>query len=353
MATNVANDESAIVEQFKIETQDALEKYNRELNDIELKIKQSDLEVSKLTNKNAMVTGTLQQLQGQFDQMTKSDVKNAYDNALDAQQRLFLMRGQLDKIQNDKVRLKEHVDLLTRVLDTFNVLFPEDSKLMSISTTAESIEMIIQAQESERQRLSRQMHDGPAQALSNFILQTEIAMRLFDIDQNRAKEELATLRNSATNSFQQVRDFIFDLRPMMLDDLGLVPTLKRYVDVYKTQPGASLELKVTGRERRLESYLEVMIFRAIQELLGNALRHSQASEVVIHLDMGDNHIRVSIDDNGKGFDTQVLENRGNMGIKVIKDRMEMLGGEFEIDSVLGQGTRVIFQVPAMDLSRLS
>jgi two-component system sensor histidine kinase DegS len=73
----------------------------------------------------------------------------------------------------------------------------------------ETVEMIIQAQEAERQRLSRQMHDGPAQALSNFILQTEIAMRLFTIDQGKAKEELSNLKLSATSAFQKVRDFIF------------------------------------------------------------------------------------------------------------------------------------------------
>ena len=86
------------------------------------------------------------------------------------------------------------------------------------------------------------MHDGPAQALSNFILQTEIAMRLFDIDQEKARQELITLKNSATSAFQQVRDFVFELRPMMLDDLGLVPTLKRYVEAFKEQTNTSVRL---------------------------------------------------------------------------------------------------------------
>ena len=134
---------------------------------------------------------------------------------------------------------------------------------------AKSVEMIIQAQEAERGRLARKMHDGPAQALSNFILQTEIAMRLFDIDQSKAKEELAGVKTAASSTFQKVRDFIFDLRPMMLDDLGLVPTITRYVDTFKEQSGIEVRLISTGMEQRFESYLEVMVFRAIQELLGN------------------------------------------------------------------------------------
>ena len=96
------------------------------------------------------------------------------------------------------------------------------------------------------------MHDGPAQALSNFILQTEIALRLFDMDQEKAREELVNLKNTATSAFQQVRDFVFELRPMMLDDLGLVPTLKRYVEAFKEQTNTNVRLAVSGVERRLE-----------------------------------------------------------------------------------------------------
>jgi two-component system sensor histidine kinase DegS len=150
----------------------------------------------------------------------------------------------------------------------------------------DGIEMIVNAQEAERQRLSRQMHDGPAQALSNFILQTEIAMRLLDADPARAKEELGNLKIAAMNTFQKVRNFIFELRPMMLDDLGLVPTIRKYVDAFKEQTGLDVSLNVTGTERRLEPYIEVMLFRAIQELLGNAARHSQATMIKVQLDMG-------------------------------------------------------------------
>jgi len=185
--------------------------------------------------------------------------------------------------------------------------------------------------------------------LSNFILQTEIAMRLFDVDAEKAKEELANLKISATTTFRKVRDFIFELRPMMLDDLGLVPTLKRYVDAVKEQSGIEVRLSVTGNDRRLESYQEVMIFRAIQELLGNATRHSQATQVKVQIDMGDSNIRVAVDDDGKGFDVDSLPDHTGMGLRVIRDRAEMLGGMMDVDSTIGRGTRVNFQIPARSL----
>jgi two-component system sensor histidine kinase DegS len=206
--------------------------------------------------------------------------------------------------------------------------------------------MLVNAQETERQRLSRQMHDGPAQALSNFILQTEIAMRLMDVDTGQAREELNNLKSSAMSTFQKVRNFIFELRPMMLDDLGLAPTIRRYADAFKEQTGLDVSVTVTGHERRLEPYLEVMLFRAMQELLGNAARHSQATLVKVILDMGDDRIRVSVDDNGKGFDPDSIQQGNSLGLKLIRERTEMLGGSFEIDSAVGKGARILFAVPA-------
>jgi two-component system sensor histidine kinase DegS len=103
---------------------------------------------------------------------------------------------------------------------------------------------------------------------------------------------------------------------------------------------------ITGHERRLEPYLEVMLFRAIQELLGNAARHSQASLVKVTLDLGEDRVRVSVDDNGKGFDPDSIQQSNSLGLKLIRERAEMLGGSFEIDSALGKGTRILFAVPA-------
>jgi two-component system sensor histidine kinase DegS len=328
-----------------------LEQYRRELKEIALMLDQSQLEVNKLAKRNASITSHLQQIQSQFDTMPRADIRMAYDSALDAQQRLFVMRGQAEKLQSDKSHIERYMNLVERVLQTIDsgVILNGSSGLGS--STAEMIEMIIQAQEAERQRLSRQMHDGPAQALSNFILQTEIAMRLFDLDQDQAKDELENLKVSATDTFRKVRDFIFELRPMMLDDLGLVPTLKRYIDATKEQSGLDIRITVSGNERRLQSYQEVMIFRAIQELLNNAIRHSQASMIKIQLDMGDevSNIKATVDDDGKGFDVDNMAKQGGMGLKVIIDRVEMLGGEVEIDSVVGQGTRVTFHMPAIEV----
>jgi two-component system, NarL family, sensor histidine kinase DegS len=330
----------------ELNVQSELEETQRGLREIKLMIEQSQGELSKLTQRNAAITTHLQQVQNQIGQTPPDEVRMAYEAALDAQQRLFVMRGQLDKLQNDKNHLEKYKVALEQAGS------PSGPATGSPSGDGKGqlagVEMIVNAQEAERQRLSRQMHDGPAQAMSNFILQTEIAMRLLDADPAQAKEELSNLKSAAMSTFQKVRNFIFELRPMMLDDLGLVPTIRKYVDAFKEQSAMEVNLTITGTERRLEPYLEVMIFRAVQELLGNAARHSQATAIKVHVDLGSNLLRVSVDDNGKGFDPDVVRSGSSLGLKLIRERTEMLGGSFEIDSSVGKGARVTFSVPAHD-----
>jgi two-component system, NarL family, sensor histidine kinase DegS len=339
--------EKNVWENLKEECSSELDQSRRELKEISLMIEQSQLEVTKLQQRNASISAHLQQIQAQFDSMTKGDIRMAYDSALDSQQRLFVMRGQLDKLQSDQTHIERYTIILEKVQQAIETGGgKQDSQQKSLTAMAQTVEMMIQAQEAERQQLARQMHDGPAQALSNFILQAEIAQRLFEIDQGKAKDELSGLKASATNTFQKVRDFIFELRPMMLDDLGLAPTLNRYVEAYKEQSGIEVRLSSSGMEQRLESYLEVMIFRAVQELLTNASRHSEATLIKLQLDASEAEVRLNIEDNGKGFDVSTTQEKGGMGLKIIRDRVEMLGGEFNLHSVVGQGTHISFQIPA-------
>jgi two-component system sensor histidine kinase DegS len=311
--------------------------------EITLMIEQSQNEVTKLAQRNASINAHLQQVQTKIEQVPAVEVKMAYDAALDAQQRLFVMRGQLEKLQVDRDHLEKYRIAMERLG------LPEGGDASGQSAKPQGsvaeIEMVVNAQEAERQRLSRQMHDGPAQAMSNFILQTEIAMRLLDVDPKKAKEELASLKGSALGTFQKLRNFIFELRPMMLDDLGLAPTVRKYIEAFKEQTALEATLTVTGTERRLEPYLEVMIFRAIQELLGNAARHSQAAAVKAQVDMGHDAIRVSVDDNGRGFDAEAAQVNSTLGLRLIRERVEMLGGTFSVDSALGKGARILFTVP--------
>ncbi len=341
--------------QFEQELQTEYDQAKNTLSEVSLMLTQSQAELNKLTQRNAAINAQLQQVQAQFESIPRADIKAAYVAALDAQQRLLVMRGQLEKLQGDEANLRKMVGIIERVRETMSKPGGHGKAgggIRSVAGGSASLEMTINAQEAERQRLSRQMHDGPAQTLSNFIVQTEIAARMLDLDQGRAKEEMANLKAAAMNTFKEVRTFIFELRPMMLDDLGVFPTIKRYVESFKEQTGCDVNISVKGSERRLQPFLEVMLFRALQELIGNAYRHNMESigkvQVSVTVVLDDTMCRVTVNDTGKGFDPEVVDQSGHIGLKLIRERVEMLGGYMEIDSGVGRGARIAFQVPALE-----
>jgi signal transduction histidine kinase len=126
------------------------------------------------------------------------------------------------------------------------------------------------------------------------------------------------------------------------------------VDAFKEQSGHEVGLMIKGKERRLESYLEVLIFRSLQELMGNAARHNsgQADKVQINVQLvvSSDVIRVSVSDNGRGFDPDQLENSEGVGIKLIRERLEMLGGTLEVDTAPGKGCKIMLQAPCLEAS---
>lgn len=331
--------------------EDELVQAQQALREVCSTLEQSQAELGKLTQRNATINGQLQQLRAQLDNLQRADIRTAYDTALEIQQRMLVMRGQLEKYQAEQAGLQRYISLLEKIL-----LFMKENSNgpTGLEVGGEILAKVINAQESERQRLSRMMHDGPAQALSNFIVQTEIASRLFEIDPNRAKDELVSLKNSAMSTFQKVRTFIFELRPMMLDDLGLFPTIKRYVEAFKEQNKLNVTLSIKGQEKRFEPYLEVMIFRGLQELMGNAVRHNQDNpmkvDLTVQVTYESNLIKVSVSDNGKGFGPDAAGAYGGIGLKLIKERVELVGGGIEIDAAIGQGSKITFQVPCVEIS---
>lgn len=322
------------------------------LTEVSATLNQSQNELNRLMQIKANVTAQLQQLSGDSDTISKTDIRNAFNSAMDAQQRLLVMRGQLDKLQEQKNALQKYQALLESI---FEYLHNGQTKTIAVQESTDRVsmlEMLITSQESERQKLSRQMHDGPAQALSNFIVQSEIATRMYEIDQIKAKEELEKLKLSAMGTFQKIRTYISDLRPMMLDDLGLVPTIKRYVINMKEQTGVDVNLIVIGTYRRLKPYLEVFVFRAVQELIGNAIKHNQDNVSKIKIDititLENNLVKSEIKDNGKGIRQTDMLSTGGLGLKLIRERSQLLGGSLEVISSESEGTQVTLLIPVED-----
>lgn len=331
------------------------EQLDPEIREIDILIRQTTSEIEKLQLRYTDTVTRLHQVEANFEAYPREEIKDAYATAQDVQMRLFMMRSQLEQLQNKQRTLQRYRSQLEKLSalasQLADVSAPGSASLESDKRGVDSqtIVNIIEAQEIERQNLSRKMHDGPAQSLTNLILQAEIVERMFDADPPKARAELGNLKNSANATFQRIRDFIFDLRPMMLDDLGLVPTLKRYVQTFESKTHLSSLLTTQG-ERTLSSYIEVTLFRAIQELMSNAARHAHASRLLITLDVQSDPINVTVEDDGSGFDVDsvlaAVRQRGSSGLANLEKRIAMLGGKIQFQSATGRGTKVRIVLPA-------
>ncbi|MBN1218581.1 MAG: sensor histidine kinase [Anaerolineae bacterium] len=330
------------------------ETIQKELKEIDILINQSSAEVEKLAQRNAQLTNKVRQMETNIDTIPRQDIKEIYTASQEAQMRLFMMRGQVEQLQSRQENLKRYAESLRRILDvadTMLVTTSESSPAVTGSQDAGTagIIKIIDAQESERHHLSNQLHDGPAQSLTNLILQAEICERLFDSDPARARGELVELKHAVNDTFQKVRSFIFDLRPMMLDDLGLTPTLKKSIEDYEKKTGLACNLTISGKDQRLPSHTEVTIFRVFQQSLNNVRDHAQATHVQMTLDVGNDKVKAAIEDDGAGFDVAeamaASKQRKTIGLGTMQERVELLGGELQIDSTPGRGTRVDFWLP--------
>jgi two-component system sensor histidine kinase DegS len=340
------------LEQLAEDARKEYEQAQLELREIDVLIKQSSTEVDKLAQRNAQITNRVRQIEATFDTVPREDIQEAFNAFQDAQKRLFMMRGQLEKLQSDQKNLGRYTNLLRRLLEaTEGMAMGQKDGHSALGPTQPAIVRVIEAQEHERQFLVQEMHDGPAQALTNLILQAEICERLFDKDAGRTREELANLRQAVSDTFQEVRSIMFDLRPMMLDDLGLVPTLKKYIEGFQEKSGLPVNLTITGKERRLESHNEATIFRVIQELVTNAREHAHCTSIEVSLDMDETWVRASVEDNGTGFDVdevmQAVDQYKTIGLATLRERVEMLGGQMNIDSGVGRGTKVSLETPAI------
>ncbi len=207
---------------------------------------------------------------------------------------------------------------------------------------------VFQIIEEERMRIARDMHDGPAQSMANLVLQAEILERLLDRNPKQLVTELAEFKNSVRNALEETRQLIFDLRPMTLDDLGLVPTLRKFIKEYGDRYGLATRFNVVGQERRLPGNTEGVLFRIIQEALTNVHKHARAKMAEVTMNLQPSRVSVTVKDDGQGFDVARTEanlhKNKNLGLLSMRERAELEKGTLEIRSQPGRGTEVKVEI---------
>ncbi|MFY9416212.1 MAG: sensor histidine kinase, partial [bacterium] len=300
-----------------------------------------------------------------FARYTEDDIRWAYEEAKNIQvelalcrEREKLLRQRRDDLERGLRRLEQTVRKAEKLVTQVGVVIDYlEGKLGDLSQQLEGMQQrqqlaagIIKAQEEERRRVAREIHDGPAQSLANLVFRLEVCEKLLAAERlPELRGELAELKGLIKGSLQEVRKIIFDLRPMALDDLGLVPALRRYLEGLEEREGLVVNLAVFGQEVRLASAVEVGLFRIIQEALHNVSKHARAASARVTLTYGQEQLLLSVRDDGRGFDLREVERGGraggHFGLISMRERAELLGGRFEVKSAPGQGTRITVAVP--------
>jgi two-component system sensor histidine kinase DegS len=292
---------------------------------------------------------------------SEAEVREAYEIAHQLQMDLSInwqYKSQLldkrDDLERRLMGLDETIDradhLISQISVVKNYLASEMGEVLEDAKAKQDFGLkIIEAQEEERKRLSREIHDGPAQMLANVIMRSDLIERVYrDQGPEEAFSELSGFKIMVRSALYEVRRIIYDLRPMALDDLGLVPTLRKYLQTIEEYHNHSkIDFLNIGQERRLPAKYEVALFRMIQESVQNALKHANSSEIKVKLEMTNSSITVLIKDNGVGFDISNKKPE-SFGIIGMKERVDLLDGEITIDSKIGRGTAVFIRVPLTD-----
>jgi two-component system, NarL family, sensor histidine kinase DegS len=293
----------------------------------------------------------------------EEDIRIAYDRAKDLQIQLVIKQNEEQQLIHRRNDLERRLKLSKETTTKAESLVSKvgvamgylSGGLMGLSEQLDDIRekqtlgiKIIKAQEEERKRVAREIHDGPAQLMANLVIKTELCEKLVDRNPDQVKVELNSLKELARISLKDVRKIIYDLRPMSLDDLGLIPTVQRFISNYMDETGQNVELHVFGEAVALAPIVELASFRIIQEALNNVKKHSGANNVHVKLEFAKTSIKLVVSDNGKGFDKGTVKSQdidGGYGLLSMKERVDLLNGRLDVISMPGKGTKIFASIP--------
>jgi two-component system sensor histidine kinase DegS len=300
-----------------------------------------------------------------FKRFKEEDIREAYELATQMQTQLAMFRekelhlkARRDDLQKRIKNVDKQLERAESVVSQVNVVLEylagdlnHVTRLLESAKNRQLLGLkIILAQEEERKRIAREIHDGLAQTMANVVLRTEIAERMLNKQAyNSVKEELVGLKGQVRSGIEEVRKIIFNLRPMALDDLGLIPALRKFIQDYEEKTKIRTKMELVGKETRLPSGMEVAIYRLVQEAFSNVLKHAHASHVTLEVTYQQQMVKITVIDNGVGFVVELIDKKiergSHYGLMGMRERVELLEGRMEIQSAKYAGTKVSMLIP--------
>ncbi|MGB9885424.1 MAG: sensor histidine kinase [Moorellales bacterium] len=317
-------------------------------------------EVDRWREEDQRARRRLAEVSRRFDVFSEEDIRQAYEQAREVQVRLALLQErerqllarrreleaayrQLEETQARAERLVSRVGVVMEFLSSnLQQLWETVEKLRDVPQAALAV---IQAQEEERRRLARGIHDGPAQSLTRVVIQAEYCQKLGEVRPEALPAELRALKEQARSCLEELRKIIFDLRPVDLSG-GLVRALEKYLADFRERTGLAVQFEVRGGRPAVQPQAEVTVFRIVQEALNNAYKHAGARSVRVVVSSQGQGLMATVEDDGRGFDPAATGEGRNYGLTSMQEWARLANGRLEIASRPGEGTRVTVWVEA-------
>lgn len=341
-----------------------VERIKEELEEIKVKATEiiktvDDLEVLDKTMRKKLVV-----VSKDFKKYTENDIKNAYEKASEIRIKYFSKQEEEKNLRKSRTNLEHSLRKSQDILNSAERLINQvgvaisylSGNISSITDSDESngsIQLgikVLEAQEEERRRLSRDIHDGPAQSIANIVLKAEICKTLMSRDVEKGLNELELLKESVRDTLKDIRKIIYDLRPMSIDDLGLIPTVRRFAHEFTQATNIEVDVVTSKITEDVEKIIQIAVFRLVQENYNNIRKHSKATKTTLTLQFGTKYLSLEIEDNGIGFDYEKTFEESKIkqesfGLVGIKERVLQLHGDIKYESEIGKGTKVYIEIP--------
>ncbi|MGH2461546.1 MAG: sensor histidine kinase [Chloroflexota bacterium] len=355
------------LKQLAADVRQSRQEHDDELVEIDDLLRQTGAEIDRLMPERNDISRKLRELESNFEQMSRSDIRQMYSIAQESSMRLYMMQSRLEQLQFKQKVLQRSIASFDQALTAVASIAPAETEPVPAGplSAPDLARAVIAGREVERRALARQLHAFTAQLLASLVMRAQICERTVEVDQARAREELTLLREALADRLQSTRLLIFELQPQVLDDLGLVPTIRRYLQLVErlgpaergrpdpasgaSAPAPSIDLTVLGLDRRFPHPVEIGAYRVVQEALRNALRYAKATRIAVGVEDRGDHLSVSVSDDGAGFDAAAALARARQettgGLTDLLIEAGALDAALEVESEPGQGTRVRLTVP--------
>ncbi len=339
-----------MLEKKRFSLEDMQESFKQEADSLESRIKKNLLRISEI---DEYLDSLYKKEDEDFkvfspwnvEHIYKEDIENHKTEKYKLENDNKSLYSRLNRVNNYLSALEDEVARHSvKVVDSFD---EDNSVSVSDDTALQRNRKVLDIQESERQRIARDLHDTSLQNLAHLVHKIELASMYIDKDAIQAKLELAAVNKNLKAVIEEIRNTIFDLRPMSFDDLGLKESFERLFSKLK-EMNRSFDFEVEMDEIVSDNEVVLMnIFRVVQEACLNAIKHSGGNKIKVEIIRKSDSCHISVKDNGSAFSMEdvMSQKDKNFGISIMKERVNLLGGEISFYTTEGEGTEVVMNIP--------